>query len=343
MRRTDVEKTKEILRLHDELGLSQREIAVATGCSLGTVSGILSKAKAAGITYPVEMTAKQLGSALFPPKDGTGEGKHSEPELECIHHEMQRKGVTLTLLWEEYKTAHPDGLMYTQFCQRYRDFRKQNDVYMRKQYKAGERLETDWAGLTLPYGEGQKAYFFVAALPASACLYVEPFRDISVTRQRTTNNITKMSKYARLRELDCSAPKTEDSQRIFKIPQYAYFYLPDTPQKTKRLEKVDYRTFGNWGMGEMSRELRWFLRDIEDRRDAMIRLYKEVEIEPTPFTLNISVDTAEDMFGFMTGAMHGITLRCIRKSRAEFNIGLTNLVYNLCRYSILKRQRCRMG
>jgi len=163
MRRTDVEKTKEILRLHDELGLSQREIAAATGCSLGTVSSTLSKAKAADITYPVEMTAKQLGSALYPPKDGTGEEKHFEPDLENIHREMQRKGVTLTLLWEEYKTAHPDGLMYTQFCQRYRDFRKQNDVYMRKQYKAGERLETDWAGLTLPYGEGQKAYFFVGS------------------------------------------------------------------------------------------------------------------------------------------------------------------------------------
>ena len=178
MRRTDVEKTKEILRLHDELGLSQREIARATGCSLGTVSGVLSKAKAAGVTWPVDMTAKQMGSALYPPREGAGEEKHSEPDLELIHREMQRKGVTLTLLWEEYKTDHPDGLMYTQFCQRYRNFRKQNDVYMRKQYKAGERLEVDWAGMTLEYGDGQKAYFFVAVLPASACLYVEPFRDM---------------------------------------------------------------------------------------------------------------------------------------------------------------------
>jgi transposase len=178
MRRTDVEKTKEILRLHDELGLSQREIAAATGCSLGTVSGVLSKAKAAGVRWPVEMTAKQLGSVLYPPQEGAGEEKHTEPDLELIHREMQRKGVTLTLLWEEYKTDNPDGLMYTQFCQRYRDFRKQNDVYMRKQYKAGERLEVDWAGMTLEYGNGLKAYFFVAVLPASACLYVEPFRDM---------------------------------------------------------------------------------------------------------------------------------------------------------------------
>lgn len=178
MRRIDVEKTKEILRLHYELGLSQREITASTGCSLGTVSGVLSKSKAAGITWPVEITTKQLGSAMYPPKDGVGEEKHTEPDLTYIHHEMQRKGVTLTLLWEEYKTDHPDGLMYTQFCQRYRDFRKQNDVYMRKQYKAGERLEVDWAGLTLEYGDGHKAYFFVAVLPASASLYVEPFRDM---------------------------------------------------------------------------------------------------------------------------------------------------------------------
>lgn len=81
----------------------------------------------------------------------------------------------------------------------------------------------------------------------------------------------------------------------YRVP-FAYFYLPDTPQKTKRLEKVDYRTFGNWGVGEMSRELRWFLRDIEDRRDTMIELYKEAEMEPVPFTLNISVDTAEAVF-----------------------------------------------
>lgn len=81
----------------------------------------------------------------------------------------------------------------------------------------------------------------------------------------------------------------------YRVP-FAYFYLPNTPQKIKRLEKVDYRTFGNWGVGEMSRELRWFLRDIEDRRDTMIELYKEAEMEPIPFTLNISVDTAEAVF-----------------------------------------------
>lgn len=90
-------------------------------------------------------------------------------------------------------------------------------------------------------------------------------------------------------------PQAKNLAKQYRVP-FAYFYLPDTPQKTKRLEKVDYRTFGNWGVCEMSRELRWFLRDIEDRRDTMIELYEEAEIAPIPFTLNIAADTAEDVF-----------------------------------------------
>ena len=45
----------------------------------------------------------------------------------------------------------------------------------------------------------------------------------------------------------------------------------------------------------------------------------------------------EHVYGFMTGSMNGITVRSIGRQRAEFNIGLTNLLYNLCRYAILKR------
>lgn len=47
----------------------------------------------------------------------------------------------------------------------------------------------------------------------------------------------------------------------------------------------------------------------------------------------------EHVFGFMTGTMHGITVRTIGIARAKFNIGLTNLVYNLCRYVSVQKQR----
>jgi len=51
----------------------------------------------------------------------------------------------------------------------------------------------------------------------------------------------------------------------------------------------------------------------------------------------------EHVFGFMTGSMHGITLRSIGIQRAKFNIGLTNLIYNCCRYAILKRKEVCIG
>jgi transposase len=178
----EMDKAREILRQHFEIGLSQREIAESVKVSLGTVSGVLAKARAAGIGYPIQMSNKELGSILYPPKERGSESDHAEPDMEYIHREMQRKGVTLTLLWEEYKTEHSDGLMFTQFCARYRAFRKTNEVYMRKVYKAGERLMVDWAGDTMKYtdaaGEEHKAYLFVAALPASSYLFVEPFRDM---------------------------------------------------------------------------------------------------------------------------------------------------------------------
>ncbi len=48
----------------------------------------------------------------------------TDPDPEYIHRELKRKNVTLTLLWYEHKlgTAHPDGLMYSQFCERYRQW-----------------------------------------------------------------------------------------------------------------------------------------------------------------------------------------------------------------------------
>jgi IS5 family transposase len=51
----------------------------------------------------------------------------------------------------------------------------------------------------------------------------------------------------------------------------------------------------------------------------------------------------EHVFGFMTMSMHGITVRSIGKKRAAFHIGLTNLVYNLCRYAALSRKETVRG
>jgi IS5 family transposase len=51
----------------------------------------------------------------------------------------------------------------------------------------------------------------------------------------------------------------------------------------------------------------------------------------------------EHIFGFMTGSMNGLTLRSIGMARAEFNIGLTNLIYNMFRYEFLHRPKKAMA
>lgn len=88
--------------------------------------------------------------------------------------------------------------------------------------------------------------------------------------------------------------QAKDLAKQYRVP-FVYFYLPDPPKKKKRLERTDYRTFGNIGADIIaSRELRWFLRDIEDRRDAMLSLYEEENREPLRFPVRLGSDASPD-------------------------------------------------
>lgn len=177
-------KAREILRLKHDLGMSLREIGKSCNCGKSTVSEVLERAEKAKIVWPIEMSDKQLISLLYPPV----ENKNSppEPDMEYVFCEMKKKSVTLMLLWEEYKAKYPGGIMYTQFCERYRNFKKANDITMHKEHKAGEEVEVDWAGQTMSFvepetGEIRPAYIFVAVLPASAYPFVYAYGDMKLS------------------------------------------------------------------------------------------------------------------------------------------------------------------
>src|SRR6266852_5498123 len=73
---------------------------------------------------------------------------------------------------------HPDGWGYTQFCAHYHRWLGRQDVVMRFEYVAGERMFVDFCGDTLPItdpktGEIWQAQVFACALGASGYLYVE--------------------------------------------------------------------------------------------------------------------------------------------------------------------------
>ena len=87
--------------------------------------------------------------------------------------ELKRKGVTLFLLWEEYKSTHPNGFQYSWFCQHYRAYAGKLDLVMRQTHRAGETMFVNYAGQTVPVvnrdtGELREAQIFVAVLGASS-------------------------------------------------------------------------------------------------------------------------------------------------------------------------------
>jgi len=168
-------KAREILKLKHEVGLSLREIAQSCNCGKSTVAEILERAGKAGLSWPVELSDKQIMSVLYPPAEN--KDNVPEPDMEHVFYEMKKKGVTLLLLWEEYKAEHPDGIMYSQFCDRYSRFKKVNKVDMHIEHTAGEEIQVDWAGHTLEFTDKltektKKAYIFVSVLPASAYPFV---------------------------------------------------------------------------------------------------------------------------------------------------------------------------
>lgn len=181
MRRLDMLKAREILRLKHELGLSLREIGNACNCGKSTVAEVLERATKENVTWPIDLSDKQLISLLYPPV--VNKNSPPEPDMKHIFCEMKRKNVTLMLLWEEYKAEHPDGIMYTQFCERYRKFKKDNKITLHKEHKAGEEMEVDWAGDTMSYvepstGEITPVFLFVAVLPASSYPFVYAYRNM---------------------------------------------------------------------------------------------------------------------------------------------------------------------
>ena len=179
--RLSMKKIKEVLRLRS-LGLHQHQIA--RSCSIGqsTVHHYLKRAAAAGINWPLaaEIDEVELERRLFPLPLAPAERANLPPlDFVGLHRELTtHKHVTLQLLWEEYHQAHPEGYRYSWFCQLYRDWLDQQDIVLRQQHRAGEKLFVDHAGdtiaLTHPQtGEVLPAYLFVAVLGASNYIYAE--------------------------------------------------------------------------------------------------------------------------------------------------------------------------
>lgn len=177
--RLTMRKTREILRLKWNLGLSHRAVHESLGVSHGAVSGTLARAEAAGLTWPevsalddLALEAQLYGARTAPART------RPVPDFGEVHREHRRKGVTLELLHLEYLGVHPDGYRYTQFCELYRAWLGRRGLTMRQVHRAGEKVFVDYSGkkphlVDRSTGKLVEVELFVAVLGASSYTYAE--------------------------------------------------------------------------------------------------------------------------------------------------------------------------
>lgn len=179
--RVSMRRVREILRLKYEVGATDRAIARSVGVARSTARLCLDRVAAAGLTWPLPATVTDgaLEALLFA-RSGAQIGlrRKAEPDWVTVHRELRRPGVTLMLLWEEYRREQPDGYGYSRWCDLYRSWEGRLSPTMRQVHPAGERLFVDFAGQTVEVidaatGEVRTAQVFVAVLGASSYTYAE--------------------------------------------------------------------------------------------------------------------------------------------------------------------------
>jgi transposase len=166
-------KIRDVLRLKHANGVSERQIAKAVGMARSTVADCLGRARVAGIGWPIAagIDDAELERRLFPSQTSASPAR-PPPDWSCIHKELQRRSMTLQLMWEEYRGQQPEGYGYSRFCDLYSAWKRTISATMRQTHGPAEKLFVDFAGDTVPVidpatGEVDQAHIFVAVLGAS--------------------------------------------------------------------------------------------------------------------------------------------------------------------------------
>lgn len=164
---------KDVIRLKWHARLSHESIATTLNVSKGVVAKYVGLASAAGLDWETvqDWSEQRLSTALLP--RSTTSQPFVEPDWGRIHRELDRKGMTLMLLWQEYVASHPEQRTwrYTQFCEHYKTFTSRLKRSMRQHRRAGEKLFIDFAGPTVGLSDGSRAQVFVSAMAASSYVF----------------------------------------------------------------------------------------------------------------------------------------------------------------------------
>ncbi|BFI95488.1 MAG: IS21-like element ISPsy14 family transposase [Rhodanobacter sp.] len=170
-------QTYDVVRLILTTTLSDREIAASVGVSKTTVGRYRQLARAKALVWKniAELGPLALQERLNRPRSG---GRRKEvPDLSLLHDQLQAKGMTLQLLWEDYKRENPDtALCYSHLAAKLRRFRHTLPTVMRQHHVPGERVFVDYSGLRPYYldattGHKVPVELFVGVLGASSLMF----------------------------------------------------------------------------------------------------------------------------------------------------------------------------
>lgn len=181
MRRTSMNKVREIIRLNEQNGLSKRAIARALKTSRPIVNEYINKINSVGLTYDeIKDMEDDTLLEIIEGKTRLTSNRYIvlSQQFEYFVKELKRTGVTLERLWQEYREKYPDGYGYSQFCYHFQVWRSTSELTMHMDHKAGDKMFVDFTGKHLQIvdrqsGEVKDVEIFVAVLGACQFTYVE--------------------------------------------------------------------------------------------------------------------------------------------------------------------------
>lgn len=174
-----MKRIREALRLHHECGLSLRKTARALSVSRPVVTEYLEQCKAHGITWERArmMTDDDLAACFESKQQEAPKLAELREQFPRLAKDLLKVGVTRQILWEEYRDTNPQGYSYSQFCYHFQQWENDQELYMRIEHKAGDKLYVDYTGQKMNIvdpqtGEIRTAEIFVATLGASKLIFV---------------------------------------------------------------------------------------------------------------------------------------------------------------------------
>lgn len=177
----NMSKLKQIIKLYCQ-NMGKKSIAQRLGISKNTVKAYIEVFKSLKTSW-AELSAlsDHEFDKLFHPEravDPPEKMKVLYAFFPYAEKKLRQRGMTISLLWEEYFKQNPSGYHATHFYNLFKAYRRRVSPSMHMDHKAGDKMYVDFTGEKLSIVDADTAEIkslevFVAVLGASQYTYVE--------------------------------------------------------------------------------------------------------------------------------------------------------------------------